>query len=125
MVYQLLKKVKWIKAAVSIAGPTDHVRMVRDNFRDDWAQHMINMHGGSEEEMIKRSAIYWADEMGNKPILLIHGNKDERVNVQDSIDLHAKLKNSQLKIFEGDDHSLTLNWKEAKQLSLNFFDKYV
>lgn len=123
MVYQLLKTEKWIKAAIIIAGPTNHLRMILENFRSDWKGHLDDMFGGSMKEVKKRSAIFWANKIKSVPILIIHGTSDDKVDVRDSIDISKLLKQSTLKIFKGDDHNLSKNRMKAKKISLDWFSK--
>jgi dipeptidyl aminopeptidase/acylaminoacyl peptidase len=122
MVYQLLKTERWIKSAVCIAGPTDHIRMVRDAFRPEWKKHLEKLYGGSISETKKRSALYWAYKMNPVPLLIMHGTSDDRANVQDSIDLHALLPHSTLRLFKGDDHSLTHNFNKARLATMKWFN---
>ncbi len=110
MTYLSLAKVKWLRAAVAVAAPSDEVNA--PDFRKGWREHQIKMYGGGKKELIKRSAVYWADKFSNRtPLLMMHGSGDWRVNPQDSIRLSEKLlehkKPFRLIIFEGGDHGLT------------------
>ena len=123
MIYQLLKTEKWIKSAICIAGATNHLRMIEENFRPEWKEHLIKMFGGSLLEIKKRSAIFWYKKIKKIPILIIHGTADKQVDVRDSIDLHKKLIKTKLILFKNDDHSLTLNREKAKKTSIFWFKK--
>jgi dipeptidyl aminopeptidase/acylaminoacyl peptidase len=123
MIYQLLKTEKWIKSAVCIAGPTDHVRMIKENFRSEWKEHLIKMYGGAMNETRKRSALYWAEKIIPIPLLIIHGTTDDKIDVRDSVDLHKKLSHSSLKLFKNDGHDLAHNKDKVKKLCLNWFKK--
>lgn len=128
MTYLSLARVKWIRAAVAVAAPSDEVDA--PSFRKGWREHQINMYGGKKTEQVKRSAVYWADKFPKKtPILIMHGTADWRVNPRDSIRLAEKLlkykKPFRLVMFEGGDHSLTEHEKEYKQLSLEWFERFL
>ena len=128
MTYRALSLVKWIKAAVIIAGPTDEVNAPK--FRKGWREHQISLYGKSKKEQIKRSAFYWPEKIYKKtPILIIHGSADWRVNVQDSIKMTAKLQEYKvpirLVIFEGADHGLTEFKKETDEQVFNWFERFL
>ena len=111
----------WIKTAVCASGPTDHVRTIKESFRENWFEHMQEMFGGNPQGIIDRSALYWTDKIKKIPILIMHGKNDERVDLKDSIDLHEKLPQSQLVILDPGSHSLKENIKLAKEKSLHWF----
>ncbi len=128
MTYLVLAQVDWVKAAVIVAGSADLVS--KKNFRPEMEDHYIKMFGGSEEEKIKRSALFWSEKLPKTtPVLLMHGTSDWRVNPFDSIDMAKKLHEHKvpyrLVMFEGGDHKL-LNFKaEASKMTLNWFDRFV
>jgi dipeptidyl aminopeptidase/acylaminoacyl peptidase len=128
MTYLSLSKVKWIKAAVVIAGTCDEVSAPQ--FRKGWREHQIKMYGGSKEEQIKRSAVYWADKFSRKaPLLIMHGTADWRVEPAASMRLAEKLleykKPFRLVMLEGADHSLTEYPMEHREMPLDWFDRYL
>ncbi len=128
MTYRALSLVKWIKAAVIIAGPTDEVSAPK--FRKGWREHQISLYGKSRKEQIKRSAFYWPEKIYKKtPILITHGSSDWRVNVQDSIRMAGKLQEYKvpirLVIFEGADHGLTEFRKEADEQIFNWLGRFL
>lgn len=128
MTYLSLATVKWIRAAVAIAAPSDEVNA--PSFRRGWREHQVKMYGGRKQEQIKRSAVYWANRFSNKtPLLIMHGTSDWRVNPLDSIQLSQKLlrykKPFRLIMFEGGDHALTEHRDEFIQLSLEWFNRFL
>lgn len=90
MTYMMLREVRWIKAAVVAAAPTDQIRMGKH--RADWREHQVKRWDTTHEETIKRSPLHWADELPKKvPILIMHGSSDWRIDPLDSIDISRSL----------------------------------
>lgn len=79
--------------------------------------------------MEARSAINFTRDLPDIPYLIMHGGKDERVAVEQSIDLAEKFsnekKNFRLVIFEGGDHFLKNHRKEVDQMRKMWFDRYL
>ncbi len=128
MVYLALGRVNWIKAAVVEGGPTNLFR------NEELRPEMISVHkkrfGGSEEELTKRSALFWPEKLSKAtPLLIMHGSADERVSVLDAKEMAVKLEAQkvpyELKIFEGGDHGLTQYNKEYHQMIYEWFKKYL
>jgi len=128
MTYLSLANVKWIKAAVTMAGLADVARSVKrrpalaEAYKELWKVTPKNIHD--------RSAVRWPEKFSKKaPILLLHGTADWRVTVQDSLDLTAALVKEKvpcrLVVFEGDDHGITANAKERYRLTHEWFDRFV
>jgi dipeptidyl aminopeptidase/acylaminoacyl peptidase len=63
-----------------------------------------------------RSAIKWSEVLIDTPLLLMHGDADEQVNVSQTIELAAALapvhKDHHLVIYHGGNHSLSTHAKE-------------
>nr|WP_282444591.1 prolyl oligopeptidase family serine peptidase [Idiomarina sp. ATCH4] len=79
-----------------------------------------------EAELRKRSAVFWMDEIDNDiPILLIHGDKDERVSVASSIALNKVLEKEdfthKLSIYEGGKHRYGKNAKAIEGEMMSWF----
>lgn len=128
MTYMCLARVKWVKAAVVRAAPSDEVGAPK--FRKEWEEHQKRMYGGSIAEKKKRSAIYWVDKFSKRtPLLVMHGTADWRVNQQDSIKMAQELyKNKipfRLILFEGADHGLTECREEYKRQVFDWFDRFL
>ena len=128
MTYLALARVSWIKGAVILAGTSN--LMGNKEFRPQNEGRYIRTFGGSEEEKIKRSAIYFVDRLPkNVPILLMHGTADWRVNPLDSIKMAEELyKNKvpfRLVMFEGGDHFFSEFGVEKSKFMLDWFDRYV
>lgn len=96
-----------------------------------WRQGLINEFGSPEENPEFWNSIsansYLADISG--PIQLHHGTADHSVPVEfsETLDKQLKLakKESELYIYEGDDHNIAANLGVALDRSVAFFDKYV
>ncbi len=128
MTYLALARTDWIKAAVIVAGTTD--LLTKKEFRPEMEDHYIKMFGGNEEELKKRSVLYWADKLPkNVPILLMHGTADWRVNPLDSIRMAEELyKNKvpyRLVIFEGGDHYLSEQKQQSSEMSIDWMNRFV
>lgn len=123
MVYQLLRenivlKDKVIKnnlnisKAIIVAGPADFKRSTMDGWRSGWKDLLLEKNFfdlNNEEELNKRTAVTFYNEIKNIPILIIHGSEDVQVNPQDSIDIHNLLPQSQLVFYKGDNHLIMKN----------------
>jgi len=128
MTYRALAEVKWIKAAIVGAGPTDEV--TASAFREGWREHQVMMYGGSKKEQIKRSAVYWTDKISKKtPILIMHGTSDWRVSVKSSTRLSEKLIDEKvphrLVIFEGGDHGLSEHRKDVDEMTAKWLERFI
>jgi dipeptidyl aminopeptidase/acylaminoacyl peptidase len=123
MAYQLLKTEEWVRVAVCIAGPTDQYRMIAD--RPDWRALLEQAFGATQQGIVERSAIYWADQMRPIPLLILHGDADTVVSVAHSRLLHALLPNSVLEIFSGGDHDLTSHTAQVRSLTLEWLLQYL
>lgn len=101
--------------AVSVAGVSDPVRMLNDaesgGKREaiaEWWRH--SMGGDNKAHMHKISPIEHVDQV-TAPVLLLHGNNDSVVPVEQSRDMSAKLERAHKKVryveLKGDDHWLS------------------
>lgn len=128
MVYMLLRKVRWINAAVIIGGPTNQLRQAKE--RDGWREHQINLWGKSKKESVSRSPLLWVNKIFRKtPLLVMHGSADWRVNPLDSVEICAAFIKEKIPhkfiLYEGADHSISEFKKESFSEILNWFDRYV
>lgn len=128
MAYMLLREVKWIKAAVIAAAPTDQIRQGKE--RPKWREHQISLWGKGREELTRRSPLKWVDKLSKKvPILLMHGSADWRVSPVDSLEMsQLMLKNSiphRFILFEGADHGITEFKTEYLKQSLDWFNRFL
>lgn len=128
MTYLSLKKVDWIKCAILKAAPTNEIRSLTE--RPELKEYLnLSYDTNNEAELKNRSAIFWADELSkNTPILLLHGNKDDKVSVVDSLEMALELqKNShpfEMVIYE-DNHQLKNNKKQVNLKIQSFLQKHL
>lgn len=128
MTYLCLKKNRWIKAAVIVAGAADMERSFRE--RPNLKKHLIQFGIRTKADIRERSAVLWAQNLSKKsPILMMHGTSDWRVSVLDSLDMSRKLyackHPHRLIVFEGGDHRLTEHREEANRETRAWFDRFV
>ena len=128
MTYIALSKVKWIKAAIVHAGPTNLLKT--ENSRPEMEEHYKKMFGGSLSEKKKRSVVCWVNKLSKKtPILIIHGTADRRVSALDSLELSEKLCHHKIPhrliLYEGGDHDLSEFREEVGEEKIRWFDRFV
>ncbi|MCF6224998.1 MAG: prolyl oligopeptidase family serine peptidase [Xanthomonadales bacterium] len=95
-----------------------------------YSKHMPNYDENREEVLAKRSAINWVDELDeNVPILLIHGQYDERVNPVSTLRFAMELQKNfhpyKLVILDRDSHSFSRNYQEVIDLYIDWFKDYL
>uniref|UniRef100_UPI000966BA6A alpha/beta hydrolase family protein n=1 Tax=Scytonema sp. HK-05 TaxID=1137095 RepID=UPI000966BA6A len=81
------------------------------------------------EELKKRSAIDSTEKFTKTtPILLIHGTKDWRVEVSQTLELAMGLYKNQvpfeMTVYEGDDHSISQNRAKVNKQIVDWINKY-
>lgn len=128
MTYLALARVKWIKAAVVVAGLANLKR--NQTLRPEMKKVFKEAFGGSKEGLRKRSAVCWAEKFcKSSPLLQIHGTADERVSPLDSLELSTSLiKNGvhhRLVLFENGDHFLTNFSDERFALTIDWLDRHL
>lgn len=128
MAFMLLRQAQWIKCAVISSAPVDQIALAKE--RKGWREHQIKMWGKSKEESIKRSPIFWVDEISKKaPILLMHGSSDWRVppthSQYMSVRLFEVLVPHRFVLFEGADHGITEHSNECFEQTLSWFDRFL
>lgn len=93
------------------SGVYDHVKNYRDpNKPPEIIANIEAETGGAHEELVKRSVIFDAANI-HAPVLILHGEKDQNVSVQQAYDLHAALQvthnRSQLKVLPDGTHNIS------------------
>lgn len=133
MTYLTLTKTNIFKAAIVIGG----IANLRCNAEESKFMRRLYEHslGNYTEEQFKkrceeRSIINFPEKLSKQtPILLIHGNNDERVLPHDSLDLSYKLLELnipfRLVMLEGGDHFLKSHRKEVDEMRKNWFEKHL
>lgn len=93
-------------------------------------KRISNYKGNKVAELESRSVAKWIDKLPKQaPILLLHGDKDWRVNVEQSIQLAAALKKEnhphKLVVYPVGNHGLTKHRQEVNQELVTWFKKYL
>lgn len=120
MSYLLAKKNPEIRAMATIGGPTDLAAGLK--WRPEMErvyQELIPGYAKDKQAALdSRSALRWADQLpAGLPVLMLHGEADDRVSVEDSRAMEARLKalnrEHKLVVYPGDDHGIRTNRREA------------
>lgn len=127
MTYRSLTMVKWIKAAVTVAGLADAARMLK--LRPDMVK-IFKFYGLTKKDLALRSALAWPQKFSKKtPLLMLHGTGDWRVSYLDSLELSQKLYENKVPHkfigFEGADHSISEHRDERNRATREWFDRYL
>lgn len=129
MIYRVLAEVNWIKAAVSRAGLSNMFRNyeMRPSVKEF---HRPCYDVEDEQELTKRSAVCWPEKFcKTTPLLLIHGSRDNRVSVLDSLELATKLYEHKvpfrLNVYEGANHYIKPFGREEWKTIEQWFDRYL
>lgn len=127
MTYLAIKHDADIRAAVVIGGITDLSQLYND--RDAVLKNVVReLVGLDKAEWHKRSAYLWPERI-DVPVLILHGEDDWRVRVNQATKLAEKLKQAgkvhQLVVFPGGDHGLKTHRLERNQKIFDWFDKYL
>lgn len=128
MTYLSLQRSDRIKTAAVVNGPTDLSGIMRDRPEMEtgvYAKLIPNYEENKEEELEKRSVIYWADEMDkNASLLILCGMQDRRVNPDQGRALAEKLDeinyDFSLKELDGD-HKFSGKTRELNAMLVNWF----
>jgi dipeptidyl aminopeptidase/acylaminoacyl peptidase len=129
MTYLALQCTDYIKTAVVGNGPTDLAPLLeeRPEMESVCARLIPNFLENREQELKKRSAVYWADELDkNSSLLILCGTNDENVNPNQAHKLAAELEkinyNFTLKEFKTD-HKFTGKKDELNAALISWFGK--
>ncbi len=133
MTYLMLTKLNIFKASVVVGGISDLKSLKdKDLIFSIFKNHSFegNIENEKENFLMSRSAINFADKISkNSAILIIHGAKDERVPVENSIEMAARLiklnRKIRLTIFEEGDHFLKKHRREVSELKKFWFNKFL
>jgi len=128
MGYMLLREVRWVKAAMCSAAPTDQVDRTGD--RAGWKDHQKRMWGGDRAGALKRSPIRWVDELPRKvPLLIMQGSADWRVLPRHSFamvdELQKRSHPHRFIFFEGADHQISEYRQEYHRQTIDWFNRWL
>ena len=130
MTYLALKHGAQVNAAVVGAGVTDLFdnfarrpemeKMVAERFIPNFAAHR-------EVLMRERSAVCWPEKI-TAPLLMLHGDADDRVDVCEARSLYQKLQALGAEVryveYPGGDHGLKRQWKAWAQEAADWFERH-
>jgi len=133
MTYISLTKTEKIKAVVVGGAISDNFSSIKDRPEMETgvlSELIPNYADNKEAELIKRSAIKWADKFPKDvPILMLHGNSDWRVKPAQSLKLALEFEKYRIPyrliMFEGGDHGISEHKNEVDIQVLNWFNKYL
>ncbi|WP_319500363.1 prolyl oligopeptidase family serine peptidase [uncultured Draconibacterium sp.] len=133
MTYQVLKNTCRFKAAVVGAGLANSFENIarRPGMEENVYSELVpDYWNNKEEELKKRSAVFWADEMcKTTPLLILHGSSDWRVLPEESLELVNKLYEykhpTRFILYEGADHGISEFRSEYNDQIKQFFNDYV
>jgi len=131
MTFLTLPRTNDIKAAVVGGAPTDKTIIDRPNMETNvYAELMPDYWNTKEEQLKKRSAVFFADKFPTDvPILMLHGNADWRVKSTQSLKLAMEFEKYRipyrLKIFEGADHGIREFKEERDQDVIDWFKRFL
>lgn len=127
MTYLSLKKVEWIKAAVTVGGLADLQRSLK--LRPEMKQVFEDSFGNTKKGIEDRSAVKWVEAFNQTPLCIIHGGADDTVSPLDSLDLAAELQKNNRKyglhVIDGGNHGLTNRSQERDAITRAWFDAYL
>jgi len=119
MTYLAIKNGAPLSAAVGIAGVADlrQSAQERPEMQKNVYSRLIPANTDAPEDIYRsRSAVAWANEL-NVPLLLLHGDADEAVDVSHSIRLEEALKKAgrecELLVYPGGNHALFRFWDDV------------
>lgn len=129
MTYLSIRHGAPINAAVGIAGVADLRRagQERPEMEKNVFSRLIPKNSDPETFYHARSAACWAGEM-HVPLLLLHGDADEAVDVSHSIRLDEALQEAgcehELVIYPGGNHALLRHWDQVISECLSWMERH-
>lgn len=133
MTYLALKQTDRIKAAVVGGAVSNAFESIQDRPVMEtgvMAELIPDYKQNKEFELTKRSAVKWADQLSKDvPILVLHGNADWRVKVNQSYEMAIELDKHRipyrLVVFEGGDHGLSDHSDEVNEQIVRWFNRFL
>lgn len=123
-------------SAIAVGGaPTDLWAELQTGLRPEMEQNVFSKripdYALDKQQALKdRSVVYWLEQLQSRaPILILHGNNDKNVRVDNALNLATKLQAAnhpyKLIIYDGGDHGLTQYRHEVQQEVVNWFRKHL
>lgn len=133
MTYLTLTRTNIFKAAIVLGGIANlRCNSDESKFMRELYEHTLGRYDQEEFKINcnSRSIINFPEKLSKTtPMLIIHGNADNRVLPHDSLDLSYKLLDLKipyrLVMLEGGDHFLKSHRKEVDEMRKNWFEKYL
>ncbi|MBN7819667.1 alpha/beta hydrolase family protein [Bowmanella yangjiangensis] len=130
--YLAAKRLANIKALIAVAGVSDVQQALADRpaMEHVYKKRAPDFTNNRQHVQDQRSVAKWAHELpANMPILLLHGDQDERVNVTHSTRLAEILESLErphkLVIYPGDNHGLTKHRQEMISEVVSWLKTYL
>lgn len=131
MTYLAIKNGADINAAAVVSGITDLIQTYkeRDFIMKITLKSLIGGTPDTHPEKYKnRSAFFWPDKI-YKPVLILHGAKDSRINVTQAKKLAKKLGeirkvDYKIKVYSEGEHGLNNYWDDKHYEIFNWFNKH-
>jgi dipeptidyl aminopeptidase/acylaminoacyl peptidase len=129
MTYQAIRAGAPLRAAATVAGPTDLAAAANERpaMERVYAETIPQWDVRREEALTERSALCWPEAL-NVPLLIFHGDADDRVHVTHSRRLAERLgalqKPYRYVEYAGDDHGLWQNRAPMWEEVVGWFERY-
>ncbi len=132
MTYKALRESNKFKAAVVLAGTANAFTTVKNRpglEKSVHSQIIPNYKEDKENQLKKRSVVFWDDQLSRVPLLILHGKEDKLVSYDQSVELTEKLEVNkfpfQFVSYETDNHKLSKNRKDVEERIVEWFNKYL
>lgn len=132
MSYLAARDMPQLKALIVEAGVADLEKQLvqRPDMENIYTKAMPNYATEKTEQLSARSVLHWLDKLPpTLPILLVHGDKDERVDIEQSVWLAKALSEKghphKLVVYPGADHGLNPHRKEADAETAAWLKQYL
>jgi dipeptidyl aminopeptidase/acylaminoacyl peptidase len=128
MSFMTARRTNRIKAMAVIGGVSDLKADLRN--RPEMEQVYVALIPGyvanKDKVLAERSVLGWAQEMpATMPLLILHGEDDDRVDLSNAIRLHRRLdqlgRPNKLVVYPGDDHMLSKHRNDARTEVMRWF----
>lgn len=130
MTYLAIKAGARLNAAVAIAAPSDLFASGQERPEIEERVHraLIPGEGDARKEAYRaRSALYWPQRL-TTPLLLLHGDMDDRVDAGHTLRLGAALAHAGMPhetvIYPNGNHALVRHWPQAMERMQGWMDFY-
>jgi len=121
------RQIRWIKSIVLLAGMYNYSLNIKH--RPSFYRFLTEDFKLTKDDLYNRSAINFVNDFSkNVPILLLHGNNDDKVTAISSMELGIKLQENEnpykLIVYPDGDHGITQHILEVRKEIVNWFNKF-